>query len=522
MKFVQPKIRVLMAARIRGVALVLLVVLVAVIGFRKQQKIQRQLIVKYTDSLRKQLRFPAQLHHQENFGSLGPSATSESADSPTKDVPATPVGQQFSNLLMRYTACGGLVNQVYSHIHALALAEMLHADAVVLPAALARSSFKAKYALERENDEVRWHPLPLDALLDVQTTTAVWKQRGVHLCLAPLPPQPTPSQPILLSDGGTFFPNYSLPELAPGQTVQLEGIWLKTLPAQELLARATARIAQAAAAAGSRGLPMGPPPGGATAVLPAALQAATVAAGVGQPGGGSSNHVVGQDANGGGGCGISPGTVVLDLPCAFFSLNATTALPTVLRVAQGLEFSPAVRAVAERVLDHISQGGRLRFNAFHFRMERDATEMQKMYGSFERFLQLHMEAMQQLGFDPSTPLYIATGLLSYPEGRPLWEEAARKLLAANLTSRILHKGDIIPQDQLQGLETEQQALVDFLVMARSWRLVGIAFSTFGLYLREYRAFKLGIPHATAALVDEALVMSDPTFRAGYQIVEQRL
>lgn len=61
-----------------------------------------------------------------------------------------------------------------------------------------------------------------------------------------------------------------------------------------------------------------------------------------------------------------------------------------------------------------------------------------------------MEAMQQLGFEPSTPLYIATGLLSYPEGRPLWEEAARKLLAANLTSRILHKGDIIPQDQLQG------------------------------------------------------------------------
>lgn len=27
-------------------------------------------------------------------------------------------------------------------------------------------------------------------------------------------------------------------------------------------------------------------------------------------------------------------------------------------------------------------------------------------------------------------------------------------------------------------------------MARSWRLVGIAFSTFGLYLREYRAFKV--------------------------------
>ena len=41
---------------------------------------------------------------------------------------------------MRYTACGGLINQQYSHIAAFALAEALHAE-IVLPPAVMRDSF---------------------------------------------------------------------------------------------------------------------------------------------------------------------------------------------------------------------------------------------------------------------------------------------------------------------------------------------------------------------------------------------
>jgi hypothetical protein len=56
-------------------------------------------------------------------------------------------------LVVRYTACGGLFNQHYSHVAALALALALGAD-VVLPAAVKRDSFAHYFSQDPSKNQV--------------------------------------------------------------------------------------------------------------------------------------------------------------------------------------------------------------------------------------------------------------------------------------------------------------------------------------------------------------------------------
>jgi hypothetical protein len=42
------------------------------------------------------------------------------------------------------------------------------------------------------------------------------------------------------------------------------------------------------------------------------------------------------------------------------------------------------------------------------------------------------------------------------------------------------------------LHSEQQAVLDFLVLARAQRFVGFAASSFSFYLREHRALQVGV------------------------------
>ncbi len=56
-------------------------------------------------------------------------------------------------LILRYTACGGLMNQHYSHIAALTLAAALGAD-VVLPHAVRRDSFANYFSEDPDKNKV--------------------------------------------------------------------------------------------------------------------------------------------------------------------------------------------------------------------------------------------------------------------------------------------------------------------------------------------------------------------------------
>lgn len=72
----------------------------------------------------------------------------------------------------------GLVNQLYSHIAALALAAHLGAE-VILPPAAKRDSFAHYFSVFKEQNEVLWSADPLESLLNVDYLIDFWAKRGM-------------------------------------------------------------------------------------------------------------------------------------------------------------------------------------------------------------------------------------------------------------------------------------------------------------------------------------------------------
>jgi hypothetical protein len=81
-------------------------------------------------------------------------------------------------VLLRYTACTGLINQHYSHIAAFTLAAALNAE-LVLPPAVQRDSFAKYFSMRKDENEVNWSPVPLSTLLDVARIIQYWRARGI-------------------------------------------------------------------------------------------------------------------------------------------------------------------------------------------------------------------------------------------------------------------------------------------------------------------------------------------------------
>lgn len=81
-------------------------------------------------------------------------------------------------VLMRYTACGGLINQQYSHIAAFSLAAVLGAELVLAPA-VKRDSFAHYFSTFKEQNEVSWTAAPLESLLDVDAVVEYWANRSM-------------------------------------------------------------------------------------------------------------------------------------------------------------------------------------------------------------------------------------------------------------------------------------------------------------------------------------------------------
>ena len=90
-------------------------------------------------------------------------------------------------IILRYTACAGLINQHYSHIAALTLAAALKAS-VVMPPAVRRDSYAKYFSIFKEKNEVEWTPAPLDTLLDVTKIAQTWAAKGITIQMVlPLP-----------------------------------------------------------------------------------------------------------------------------------------------------------------------------------------------------------------------------------------------------------------------------------------------------------------------------------------------
>lgn len=81
-------------------------------------------------------------------------------------------------VLLRYTACTGLINQHYSHIAAFALSKALQSE-LVLPPAAQRDSFGKYFSTRKDENEVSWTPVHLSSLLDVEKIIDTWRIRGM-------------------------------------------------------------------------------------------------------------------------------------------------------------------------------------------------------------------------------------------------------------------------------------------------------------------------------------------------------
>jgi hypothetical protein len=93
-------------------------------------------------------------------------------------------------LTIRYTACGGLFNQHYCHIAALAIAHLAHAKNVIWPPLQERESFSKRYHTNATLNEQTWTYVDADMVWDISTIQqnikgANWplqRQLFKHLC----------------------------------------------------------------------------------------------------------------------------------------------------------------------------------------------------------------------------------------------------------------------------------------------------------------------------------------------------
>jgi hypothetical protein len=222
---------------------------------------------------------------------------------------------------VRYTACGGLANQHYSHVAALTLAVALGAD-VILPDAAARDTFAHYFSEDPSKNKVQWRAAPLGSLWEPASAAELMRAAGGNdAALAP-----RGSSPPDLSLPADAFQTYGIgpPDVvAPAQVVRLEGVYQQALPVQDLVDEARERAVKAAMAAVS-----------------GAKQAAVAR---GEP---SALTDPRYDV---------PPPVIVDLPCALFSVEAVGS-PLAAAVARQLRFSPSVAVLADKVVAAMAGG----------------------------------------------------------------------------------------------------------------------------------------------------------------------
>lgn len=160
-------------------------------------------------------------------------------------------------VLLRYTACTGLINQHYSHIAAFVLSAALQSE-IVLPPAVQRDSFGKYFSTRKDENEVSWTPAPLDSLLDVERIIETWRLSGMTVhkvtvvfrlnCMTSIyhsiePPKGwalvlTPSAPLQtpallpfpdLTEPQTAYPLYSQQGVDERYIARMENVYLQVV-----------------------------------------------------------------------------------------------------------------------------------------------------------------------------------------------------------------------------------------------------------------------------------------------------
>ncbi|KAI3432401.1 hypothetical protein D9Q98_003957 [Chlorella vulgaris] len=377
------------------------------------------------------------------------------------------VNGKLYRLQLRYTACTGLVNQQYSHIATFTLAAALGVSEVHLPPAAVRDSFGHKFSVHQEQNQMQWFPARASCLLDVERLQRVWARQGitVHepLSLLPFPDLMFPSGAFILTP---------LPGLDPRAVVRVHGIYMAGMELHQLVAL----VRKAAEAHLGR--------------LAAAFP------------------------------DLQLSDLLLELPCTFFSLHTTPILPVVSQVASTLHFNPALEYIADRVVAYMTRDGRRTFNGAHLRVEKDAGEWIAILGGPAAVWGMYLDTMAAAGFDAASPLFVATGLLSY--GAEIeFKTGVALLIGQGMCSEVLYKEEYVPPFEMQRLNSEQLALLDFLILARAEKFVGFGPSTFSTYLQEHRVLH-GTPPANSLLVNASRIGTNSMFARSSLVASRRI
>jgi hypothetical protein len=98
----------------------------------------------------------------------------------------------------------------------------------------------------------------------------------------------------------------------------------------------------------------------------------------------------------------------------------------------------------------------------------------------KKYLGEYARSFGAAGFSRHKDLYIASGLLSYNASSEMSDML--RFLGPHARS-VQYKERYLPREMLAALNPEQEALVDFLVLANADNFVGLGSSTFSVYLR---------------------------------------
>jgi hypothetical protein len=208
--------------------------------------------------------------------------------------------------------------------------------------------------------------------------------------------------------------------------------------------------------------------------------------------------------------------IVLDLPCTFFMLRSLSNLRVVTEVARSLEFSTYIQQLADRVISGMTNAGKYEYNAVHLRIEKDARDWSQIMGGEQVVWHGYVQSMRQAAFTSDLVLYAASGLLTYGANEDM-QHIIKVLKELGLCKDVHYKELYISQTELEALNSEQKALLDFLVLSRGRGFVGFGSSTFSFYLREFRVLN-GIPRSSSVLVDASVIGTDPLFNSAGTII----
>eukprot|EP01026_Neomeris_dumetosa_P054535 TRINITY_DN4910_c0_g1_i1.p1 TRINITY_DN4910_c0_g1~~TRINITY_DN4910_c0_g1_i1.p1 ORF type:complete len:539 (-),score=49.49 TRINITY_DN4910_c0_g1_i1:945-2561(-) len=336
------------------------------------------------------------------------------------------------NVVIRYVATSGLINQQYAHICALVLATVTGAK-LVMPNALVRDSFDKEFNLDQTKNKMDWNPVDLSQIIDTKYLQEYWSKRGLKIETSG-PWQKMPE----LKDGEVSYVEDLYPGMEERQHVRIVNFFRRPLNILDMV-----NMIQ-------------------TEVLVRAQRLQQERA------------------------GDCIQNIVVDLPCPFFALKTQSAGPLVAEVAKSLKFNPRIQKMAHQIKQKIqNQYGD--YNGAHFRIETDAEPWMASTDGREGLIRMYTTKMQKQDFDATTILYLSSALLTYDAGKKTFADLSRTIIGQGLAKKVVSKEDFVPKQELAQFSPELQALVDLLVLLECKTFVGLSVSTFSFYIKEYRS-----------------------------------